>query len=215
MTTIRIGIADDHQVFREGVIVGLRADPTLQVVLQAEDGEDLLQQLTHQQPDIIIMDLKMPRMDGVAATRIVRQQWPQIKVLAVTMYDDDKIVAHLVENGAHGYLVKNSEPEEMIAALHSVYAYHYYFSANMRTALLARLYAQGHIQPLFPSPQAALSHEEAALLQQLAQGSEQSVDDHTPDWPASSPLYQPLMAKTGVHTLAGLRLYAMAKANSH
>ena len=101
MSTIKIAIADDYKIFRDGLKVGLSADENLEVIAEADNGEDLLKALETITPDVIIMDLKMPIMDGMEATKEVRKKYPAIKVLVVTMYDDDKFIIHLMENGAN------------------------------------------------------------------------------------------------------------------
>ena len=121
MSKIKIAIADDYKIFREGLKVGLSADEGLEVLLEADNGEELLKGLETQTPDVIIMDLKMPIMDGLEATKVVRKKYPSIKVLVVSMYDDDKFIIHLMENGANGYLLKNAEPDEIRRSIYSVH----------------------------------------------------------------------------------------------
>src|SRR5258705_8738622 len=112
MSKIKIAIADDYKIYRDGLKVGLSADDSFDVIMEADNGEDLMKGLENNSPDVIIMDLKMPIMDGMEATKAVRKKYPAIKVLVVTMYDDDKFIIHLMENGANGYLLKNAEPDE-------------------------------------------------------------------------------------------------------
>ena len=108
MKKIRIAIADDYKIFRDGLKVGLLNDDNLEVVLEADNGEELLQGFQTNLPDVVIMDLKMPIMDGMEATKIIKKKFPTVKVLVVTMYEDDKFIIHLMENGANGYLLKNT-----------------------------------------------------------------------------------------------------------
>ncbi len=89
----------------------------INVVFEAEDSEHLLQIMQDQQPDVILMDLKMPKMDGIQATIKVKEKYPQVKVIILTMYEDDNFIVHLVENGTNAYLLKNSEPEEIYEAI--------------------------------------------------------------------------------------------------
>src|SRR5258706_5526367 len=114
MNPITIAIADDYKIFREGLKLCFNTDANLNVVFEAENGEELMEALKEQQPDIIIMDLNMPLLDGMEATRLIRKKYEQIKILVVTMYDNDKFIIHLMETGAHGYLLKNAEPKEII-----------------------------------------------------------------------------------------------------
>ena len=121
MSKIKIAIADDYKIYRDGLKVGLSADENLEVVAEADNGEDLLKLLEQYTPDVILMDLKMPIMDGMEATKVVRKKYPAIKVLVITMYEDDKFIIHLMENGANGYLLKNTEPEEIRKSIYSVH----------------------------------------------------------------------------------------------
>jgi len=146
---IKIAIADDYKIYRDGLKVGLAADDNLQVVLEADNGEDLLNGLKENAADVIIMDLKMPIMDGMEATKEVRKKFPSIKVLVVTMYEDDKFIIHLMENGANGYLLKNADSDEIRKAIYAVHENGYYFNDLVNKALLKRLVLKGNIKPSF------------------------------------------------------------------
>ena len=128
MNKIKIAIADDYKVYRDGLKVSLSADETLIVVAEAGNGEELLKELEIYPTDVILMDLKMPVMDGMEATKAVRKKYPLIKILVITMYGDEKFITHMKEIGAHGYLLKNAESEELRKAIHAVYEEGYYFN---------------------------------------------------------------------------------------
>ena len=117
MKKIKIAIADDYKIFREGLKVSLGQDDKMQVIFEAENGEELITTMETKKPDIIIMDLKMPIMDGMEATQFIRKKYSDVKVLVVSMYEDDKFIIHLMEIGANGYLLKNAEPEEIRKAI--------------------------------------------------------------------------------------------------
>jgi DNA-binding NarL/FixJ family response regulator len=120
MSKIKIIIADDQRVYRDGLKVVISDDDHLEVIAEADNGEDLMNILQAMTPDIILMDLHMPIMNGMEATKQVREKYPGIKILVVTMYGDDIFSNHLMENGANGYLLKNAEPEEIIRSIYSV-----------------------------------------------------------------------------------------------
>ncbi len=149
MSKIKIAIADDYKIFRDGLKVGMSVDDNLEVVLEADNGEDLLTGLKEIMVDVIIMDLKMPVLDGVEATKEVRKLYGLIKVLVVTMYDDDKFIIHLMEAGANGYLLKNADAEEIIKSIYAVHENGYYFNDLVNKALLKRLVLKGNIKPSF------------------------------------------------------------------
>jgi DNA-binding NarL/FixJ family response regulator len=113
MNKIKIAIADDYQVFREGLIITLTYDDDMEVIIEAENGEVLLEKMKTITPDLVIMDFKMPVMDGMKATRIIKELYPSVKVLVISMYEDEKFIQSFKECGADGYLLKNAEPDEI------------------------------------------------------------------------------------------------------
>jgi DNA-binding NarL/FixJ family response regulator len=128
MNTIKVGIADDHKIFRKGVILSLRQYTNISFVFEAENGEELLKELETTQPDVVLMDLRMPGKDGIETTKEVSKKYPDVKVLILTMFEDERFVSHLMENGANGYLLKNADPAEIKKAIMEVMARGYYLN---------------------------------------------------------------------------------------
>lgn len=149
MKKIKIAIADDFSIYRDGLRVGLSQDSNFEVILEAADGEDLLRGMEENVPDVIIMDLKMPVMDGMEATKLVRKRFATVKILVVSMYDDDKFIIHLMEMGANGYLLKNADSEEIRKAIYAVHENGYYFNDVVSKALLKKLVIKGNLKPSF------------------------------------------------------------------
>ena len=139
MAHIKVAIADDHKIFRSGVINTLIPYENIRFVFEADDGLHLLQNMETQQPDVILMDLKMPNMDGIEATIKVKEKYPDVKVIILTMYEDDNFIVHLVENGANAYLLKNAEPEEIYEAICTTFEKGFYFNDNVNLALLKKV----------------------------------------------------------------------------
>jgi len=119
--TIRILIADDHPVVRKGIRALLSTEPGLEVVGEATDGEQAVTKALTLKPDVILMDLSMPRKDGVQAISEIRQEIPEVKILVLTSFAEDKRVIAAIEAGALGYLLKDSSPHELIRAVHTVH----------------------------------------------------------------------------------------------
>ena len=136
MGPIKVAIADDHKIFRKGVILSLRPFTNIKFVFEAENGDELLNGLPAAEPDVVLMDLRMPGKDGIEATKTISKQYPQIKVLVLSMYEDERFVYHLMENGANGYLLKNSEPNEIRRAIMEVFEKGYYLNNFVNRILL-------------------------------------------------------------------------------
>ncbi|MEC5144520.1 response regulator transcription factor [Chitinophaga sp. 212800010-3] len=139
MAHIKVAIADDHKIFRSGVINTLIPYENISFVFEADDGLHLLQHMEKQVPDVILMDLKMPNMDGIEATVKVKEKYPDVKIIILTMYEDDNFIVHLVENGANAYLLKNAEPEEIYEAICTTFEKGFYFNENVNLALLKKV----------------------------------------------------------------------------
>lgn len=142
MDVIKVAIADDHKIFRKGVILSLRPYSNIKFVLEAENGDELLAGLPEAQPDVILMDLRMPQKDGIEATKIVSKQFPHIYVLVLSMYEDERFVSHLMENGANGYLLKNAEPQEIRKAIMDVFEKGYYLNNFVNRILIKKAHAK-------------------------------------------------------------------------
>jgi DNA-binding NarL/FixJ family response regulator len=138
MDLIKVGIADDHKIFRKGVILSLRQYTNLSFIIEAENGDDLLEKLTTEMPDVVLVDLRMPGKDGIETTKAVSKLYPNIKILILTMYEDERFVSHLMENGANGYLLKNADPSEIRKAIVEVMIKGYYLNNFVNRVLLKK-----------------------------------------------------------------------------
>lgn len=207
---IKIAIADDYKIFRDGIKVGLAADKNLQVILEADNGEELLKGLEKVQPDVIIMDLKMPIMDGMEATKEVRKRFDAIKVLVVTMYDDDKFIIHLMEMGANGYLLKNAESEEIRKSIYAVHENGYYFNDLVNKALLKKFVLKRNFKPSF-NQDVEFTERELEVLKLICE--EKTAAEIGKDIflsPRSvEGIRQKLIEKVGVRNTAGLVMFAL------
>lgn len=209
MNKINIAIVDDYVIFRDGLKVGLTSDDNFDVVMEAGNGEELLQKLEETVPDVILMDLKLPVMDGIEATKIVKSKYSNIKVLVVTMYDDEKFIIHMMENGANGYLLKDTDAAEMRRAIYAVHETGYYFNDVVSKALLKRLVMKGNVKPSFNND-IEFSERELQVLKLICEEktapeigkelflSHRSVEN----------IRQRLIEKVGVRNTAGLVMFA-------
>jgi len=142
MEVIKVAIADDHKIFRKGVILSLRPFTNIKFVLEADNGDQLLEGVAATEPDVVLMDLRMPGKDGIETTRILSKQYPNIHVIVLSMYEDDRFVSHMMENGASGYLLKNAEPQEIRRAIMDVHEKGYYLNNFVNRILLKKSHAK-------------------------------------------------------------------------
>ncbi|MGI6082726.1 MAG: response regulator [Limnochordia bacterium] len=121
VSPIRVLIADDHALLREGLRRILELEPTLEVVGEASNGEEAIQMAKELSPHVILMDIRMPGMGGLEATRAIREQVPSTDIIALTIHDGDEYVVEMVNAGAKGYVLKNVEPATLVEAIHRVH----------------------------------------------------------------------------------------------
>lgn len=121
MDRIRVLIADDHVIVREGLRALLEAQPDIEVMGEARDGEESLSKTAEGKPDIVLMDITMPRMNGLEATRLIKERHPAVKVLVLTMHESDEYFFKMLDAGASGYFVKGGSSSELISAIRAVW----------------------------------------------------------------------------------------------
>jgi NarL family two-component system response regulator LiaR len=163
---IRVLITDDHAVVRKGIRALLLTEKDLQVVGEASDGLDALAKAAALHPDVILMDLMMPQMDGIEATRQITAQHPQTRVLVLTSFAGDDKVFPAIKAGALGYLLKDSDPEELVAAIHAVYRGEPSLEPSIARKVLLELSHPAQANPTVDP----LTERELGVLRLVAQG---------------------------------------------
>ncbi len=136
---IEIMIADDHRVFREGIVSILENAGEIRVIAQAQDGKDVMEKLKQLKPELILMDISMGGAGGIETTRLVRQQYPEIKILVLSMHSESSYIVKMLEAGASGYLLKDAGSGELINAIKAVAEGHTYFSSQVSATLVDQL----------------------------------------------------------------------------
>jgi DNA-binding NarL/FixJ family response regulator len=159
--TIRVVVADDHPIVRQGVVALLEDEPDIEVVADVADGRAALSAVLAEEPDVVLMDLRMPEMDGVEATRAVRERRPDVAVLVVTTYDTDEAIVRAVEAGAAGYLLKDSPTEDLVDAVRRAAAGETVLAPRINKRLVERMHKV--------SPD-ALTSREIDVLREVANG---------------------------------------------
>jgi len=164
---IRVLLADDHALFRQGLKSLLEAEGDFRVVGEAKDGWEALRHALEVRPDVILMDIQMPGLDGVQATQAILEEWPQARVIILTMYRQDAYVFEAVKAGARGYLLKDADAKALIEAIRRVHAGEVLLDAELAGRIIQDFRAKKEASaPL----NAELTEREVQILKLLAQG---------------------------------------------
>ena len=168
MSKLHVVLADDHVVVREGLKALINGQPDMEVIAEANDGHAALQLVQAHQPDVVIMDVSMPELDGGQVTEQLRRDYPAIKVLALSIHEDTGYIRRLIEAGAAGYVLKRSAAETLIAAIRAVAAGEMYLDPSLASKLVGELMRdQSHASGAIGSD---LSEREAEVVRLVAQG---------------------------------------------
>ena len=163
MNEIKVAIADDHQIFRKGVILSMRSYSNIKFVMEADNGENLLEKIPEFEPDVILCDLKMPVKDGIDTTKLITKNFPNIRVIILTMYEDERFVGHLMDCGAAGYLLKSTDPSEIKKAIMDVMRTGFYLNPFVNKVLIKKNYSKQKFNPSLTS-EVVLSDREKEVL---------------------------------------------------
>jgi two-component system response regulator NreC len=204
---IRVLVADDHTIVRQGLVGILKASAEIEVVGEAADGHEAVEKSLKSQPDVVVLDISMPRLNGLEAARRIHEALPATRLLVLTMHDDEEYVLKMVRAGVSGYLLKDDAASELIAGIRTLKAGKTYFGPHASQAL-AEAYQRD--QPLPDDPYGRLTDREREIFQLVVEGktnaqvadilciSPKTVDNHRTR----------LMEKLGVHSTAELVRYA-------
>lgn len=209
MSPIRVLLAEDHTIVREGLRLLLESQPDITVVAEAGSGQEAVRLAQAHHPDVIIMDLHMPEMNGLEATRVVRSLLPDVQVLVLTMYESDEYFFQAVEAGASGYVLKKAASDDLVRAVRAVAQGEAFLYPSVARRLLED-YRQRK-QPVAPSGLAALSEREREVFLLIAQGlTNQQIAEKLVISPSTVQTHRShIMEKLGLKTTADLIRYAI------
>ena len=212
MSKIRVLITDDHAMFRQGVRTLLTAEPDLEVAGEARDAAEAVNLSRQSRPDVVLMDIGMTGMSSFEATRVIRKERPETRVVFLSMYDDDEYLAECVSIGASGYILKESPAEQLLTAIREVHRGGSYLSPRLLTRLVDDFRTQGR-EPIRQPRFGTLTKREREILKMLAEG--QSVKEIATTFELSVKTVEAhkfnLMRKLDIHNKAQLVQYAIQK----
>jgi DNA-binding NarL/FixJ family response regulator len=214
MSKTRILIADDHDVVRRGLRVLLHSFPDFTVVAEASDGEEAVRLATERKPDVILMDISMPHLDGIEATTRIMQQQPDARVVILSVHEDEEYVQRILKAGARGFVLKNAGRKEIAQAIHSALSGERFFSPG-----ISRLIVDGFIRRSTPPPppqpetrvDQRLTKRETEILGYIARGltNKQIADRLYLSFRTINTHRTNIMQKLDIHDTAGLVRHAI------
>ena len=165
---IRIVIADDHEIFRDGLALMLSKQNDIMLDGQAENGQELIQLVAEKKPDVILTDIKMPRMDGIEATKLLLKNNPEQKIIALSMFDEENLIVEMLEAGAKGYLLKNADKQEIMEAIEQVYVGNTFYCRHT-SAKLAKMIVKSSFNPYKKTEKVSFSEREKEIIKYTCQ----------------------------------------------
>lgn len=208
-TPIKVAIADDHALFRTGVKTSLSGHKDIQMVAEAENGMQLLNLLKHIKPDVILLDIHMPIMDGYTALPEIKKLYPDMKVIMLSMNNDPSIITRMMEIGANSYLTKESDSETIYHAIRTCFEQEFFFNDLTNKALLNGLRMKKPAEAAMP--EVNLNEKEVTILKLMCEEkSTKEIADIVDLSPRTvEAIRDKLKTKTGVKSMAGLVMYAV------
>ena len=170
MTQIKLMLIDDHEIVRTGLRMMLESEPDLEIVCEAESGEEALDKVVDCRPDVVIMDVILPEIDGVATTREMHARFPNLPILALTIHEDERYFFQMLEAGAAGYLPKRAAAIDLVKAIHIVYQGNVYLYPSLATALVSDYVARAQISGDEKLRFGELTSRQRQVLSFLAEG---------------------------------------------
>lgn len=207
---IKVIIADDHVLFRAGVKTALDTKKDIRLIGEADNGQQLIHLLKHLQPDVILLDIQMPIMDGITALPEIKKLYPNVRIIMLTMHNDHSMISKLMELGANAYLTKNSDSEVIYEAVKTCFVNEYYFNDLTNKALLDGLRTKRN-NDNFVNTEVKLTDKEKHILRLIC---EEKSTKEIADMVDLSPrtveaIRDKLKSKTGAKSMAGLVMYAI------
>ena len=209
---INIVLAEDHTILREGLKALLSADPKFKIIGEAEDGREAVRCAEKMNPDLMLMDLSMPRMSGMEAIREIKRRYPGVKVIALTVHKTEEYLHTTLQAGADGYVLKDATHAELVLAIKNVMKGKFYLSPGVSEKVIEG-YLEGKEGTVPDSPWETLSQREREVLKMIAEGykNKEIAEDLCISLKTVEKHRANLMKKLDLHNAAALTVYAMQK----
>src|ERR1700747_2273421 len=207
---IKVSRADAHKMFRDGIKMALKNKEYLRILWEAEDGKDLVHKMQIKRPDVLLMDIRMPEVDGINAIGLLRKEYEDVKIIVLTMYDDQEMISKMMEMGANAYLTKTTDPDEIYQAILTCMNDDFYFNDLVNKAVLLKLQHKKNLRQYYPTP-VKFSEKELRILKCIAEDktTEEIFKDVFLSPRTIETIRQNMKQKVGAKTIAGLVMYAM------
>ena len=166
--SIRLIIADDHEIFRDGLALMLSRQKDIILLGQASNGKELAELTEQLNPDVIITDIKMPVMDGIQASRLILKKSPDVKIIALSMFDEETLIVDMLEAGAKGYLLKNADKQEILDAIETVYEDKTYY-CHHTSARLTNMIVKSNFNPYKKKESVSFNEREIEIIKLICQ----------------------------------------------
>lgn len=208
---IKIGIAEDQEIYRNGLVGLLNNVDNFEVVIQAESGQQILDEMKEVMPDVVLLDFRMPGLNGVDTASRISKLYPDVKIMMLSMYDAQEFVIRAIENGANGYLTKDDDPNEIITAVECVHSTGYYLNERTSKMLISQMVKSGTVKPVFEDDRVEFTKIELDVIRLICEEksaleisddlfkSKRTIDGHRAN----------IMRKIGARNVTGIVMYAV------
>lgn len=210
MAKIRILLADDHELIRTGIRNLIGSNKDFQIIGESADGEDTVAKVRQLHPDVVIVDISMPKLSGIDATRRIRVEFPSVKVLVLTMHENAEYVYQILKSGASGYLLKNAGKDEITEAIYAVTKGSKFFSPRISELMISE-YVRNAEKRDEKTGEASLTRREKEVLNYIARGmNNQQIAENLFISPRTVETHRTnIMQKLNIHDAANLVRYAL------
>lgn len=208
---ITLGIAEDQQIFRKGLFMLLNSFKNMKVICEGENGKVLIDQFETEVPNVVILDYSMPVMGGIETAKYIRENFPETKIILLSMYDDEEFIESAIESGANGYLSKDDDLNELEAAIKSVLSNHYYLNDRLSKLFINRMMSKGKIRPEFENEKVEFNEDEVSIIELISrEHTNQEIADKLCKSVRTVEKYRSkLIEKVGAQNTIGLIMYAI------